>query len=90
MAELPDVGKFWWGSILMAGGLLAAVVGGLHYARAPDALAITATLAVSALCVIAVINSGVRAVHASLAVLIAVTEWVFAPPRGVLGAARLI
>ncbi len=81
--------EFWWGSILMAGGLLAAVVGGLHYASAPDALAITATLAVSALCVIAVINSGVRAVHASLAVLIAVTEWVgrkqlgeYEPPGG--------
>ena len=68
--------EFWWGSLLMAGGLLAAVVGGLHYANVPDGLAITATLAVSALCVIAVINSGVNAVHATLVVLIGATEWV--------------
>ena len=73
----------------MAGGLLAAVVGGLHYANAPDGLAITSTLAVSALCVIAVINSGVKTIHCSLTILTGATEWIgrkqlgeYKPPGG--------
>ena len=81
--------EFWWGSLLMAGGLLAAVVSGLHYSNASDGLAITATLAVSALCVIAVINSGVKTIHCSLTILTGATEWIgrkqlgeYKPPGG--------
>ncbi len=81
--------KFWWRHVLMAGSLLAAVVGGLHYAGASDGLAITTTLGVSALCVIVVINSGLMVVHGNLVLLIGATEWIgrkrlgeYEPPGG--------
>ncbi len=68
--------QVWWGHLLATAGVLAGLFWGLSYFGASGAQLVAGVVLASTLCLVAVINSAVRAVHMSLTLLVATVEWV--------------
>ncbi len=68
--------QVWWGHLLATAGVLAGLFWGLSYFGASDAQLVAGVVLASTLCLVAVINSAVRTMHMSLAVLVGAVEWV--------------
>ncbi len=68
--------QVWWGHLLAIAGVLTGLFWGLSYFGASGAQLVAGVVLVSTLCLVAVINSAVRTMHMSLAVLVGAVEWV--------------
>ncbi len=79
----------WWGSLIFTGMTFFFVLGASALYEMPAQYLMVAAIVISTLCLIAVIESAVRAIHAPLLILVATVEWVgrkqlgeYEPPSG--------
>ncbi len=68
--------QFWWISFVATGVILCGLLWLLSRFGMSQAYVISGTIVVASLCLVAVINSAVTTIHASLALLTATVEWV--------------
>ena len=74
-AALSSNRSFWWRSLLSSVVFLSAIAFLLHNSGLSDTTSILIMLGACTVCVVAVVNSAVTAIHTALVIAAGATEW---------------
>ena len=75
-AALSNNRSFWWRSLLGSAVFLAVVVFLLNQSGFKDSTSILIMLGACTVCIVAVVNSAVTAIHTTLVIVAGAVEWV--------------